>query len=347
MKNPITSSPFLLFSYSICWGLFALVQTGIVVGFFQYPFTQSFTDSFIENSIRALTGLALWYPVRFNPIDNRKYTGYFINILATGLITVLVWSSASYYLLSFLFEGDESYTGFLKDSLPYRTVINILIFSVLILIYSLIIYSEKLKAKISEEANLKALVREAELNMLKTQINPHFLFNTLNSISFLIQKDVVKAREMLIRLSDFLRYSLRNSGDDMSTLSRELENINRYIEIEKIRFDHRLIYVAHIDENLSEWSVPGMILQPLLENAIKHGVYESSGPVTIHLFLTKQEEKLLIKVENNFPEDQVNVAGEGIGLKNIRERLKIIYNDGARFEHSAKNGFFTVSLLIP
>lgn len=227
---------------------------------------------------------------------------------------------------------DKSYIDFLKESLPYRTINNILIYSVLILIYSLIIYNEKLKLKISEEANLKALVREAELNILKAQINPHFLFNTLNSISFLIQKDTIKAREMLIRLSDFMRYSLKTRDNEMTSLGQELENVNRYIEIEKIRFDSRLVYEQSVEENLTQWKVPAMILQPLLENAIKHGVYESSDPVIIHLSISKYEDKLIIEIENNFPENKINSSGEGIGLKNIRERLKIIYDNKASME---------------
>ena len=324
-----------------------MIQTGIVIWFFQFTFFQSFTDSLIENSIRGLTGLALWYPVRFNPFDGKKLSGYLINIIATGFLTVFIWSSTSFIFLSEIWEGNAAYIDFLKESLPYRTINNILIYSVLVLIYSLIIYSEKLRLKISEEESLKTLVREAELNILKTQINPHFLFNTLNSISFLIQRDTVKAREMLIRLSDFMRYSLKNSDREMSSLDQELENVNRYIEIEKIRFDDRLVYEQIVEENLSDWKVPGMILQPLLENAIKHGVYESSDPVIIYLSISKSEEKLMVVVENNFPVDKINTSGEGIGLKNIRERLKIIYGDRASIEYSSKNGFFEVLLLIP
>ncbi len=347
MKNPITSSPYILYSYIVGWMLFAIIQTWIVIWFFQFTFLQSLTDSLIENSIRGLTGLALWYPVRFNPFDGKKFSGYIINIVATGLLTVFTWSSTSFLILSKIWAGDKSYIDFLQESLPYRAINNILIFLVLILIYSLIIYSEKLKLKISEEANLKTLVREAELNILKAQINPHFLFNTLNSISFLIRRDTVKAREMLIGLSDFMRYSLKNNDGEMSSLGQELDNANRYIEIEKIRFDSRLVYEQNVEENLADWKVPGMILQPLLENAIKHGVYESSDPVIIHLSIRKSEEKLFISVENNFPEDKNNSSGEGIGLKNIRERLKIIYDGNANMEYCAKDGFFKVLLLIP
>ena len=273
--------------------------------------------------------------------------GYLVNIIATGLLTVFTWSSTSFLVLSKIWEGNKSYIDFLQESLPYRTINNILIYSVLVLIYSLILYSGKLKLKISEEASLKTLVREAELNILKTQINPHFLFNTLNSISFLIQRDTVKAREMLIRLSDFMRYSLKNRDSEMTSLGQELENVSRYVDIEKIRFDSRLVFEQVVEENLAHWKVPGMILQPLLENAIKHGVYESSDPVIIHLAISKSQEMLKIALGNNIPEDIINSNGEGIGLKNIRERLKIIYDDKASLEYSSKNGYFKVLLLIP
>jgi hypothetical protein len=100
MKNPITSSSSFLLSYIVGWILFAMIQTGIVIWFFQFTFIQSLTDSFIKNSIRGLTGLALWYPVRFNPFDGKKLTGYFTNIIATGLLAVFTWSSTSFLLLS-------------------------------------------------------------------------------------------------------------------------------------------------------------------------------------------------------------------------------------------------------
>ena len=181
------------------------------------------------------------------------------------------------------FRRQPEFIDFLNQSLPYRIITDVLFYIVLVLVYSLIVYSETFREKISNESNLRTLVREAELNALKAQINPHFLFNSLNSISLLTMRDPARAREMIIKLSEFLRYSLRFREDETTTVKEELENMKRYLDIEKIRFGDKLVYENFCDDAFLNASIPNMILQPLLENAVKHGVYESTDPILIRL----------------------------------------------------------------
>ena len=236
---------------------------------------------------------------------------------------------------------------FLNDSLPGRAITDFLIYAILVLLFSLVTYNQNLREKINNENNLRALVREAELNMLKTQINPHFLFNSLNSISLLIKRDQNKAREMIIKLSDFLRYSLKFGEQEQIQLQDEIENMDRYLEIEKIRFGDKLIFEKNVADEARMLPIPNMILQPLMENAVKHGVYESLEPIHIQLVVKKEGRFLLIEVNNEYDTESVSSKGAGIGLKNIKERLLLLYGRSDLINYSGDNGVFKVNLIIP
>lgn len=197
------------------------------------------------------------------------------------------------------------------------------------------------------EADLKMRVREAELNMLKAQINPHFLFNALNSISLLTTRDPERAREMIIKLSDYLRYSLRYGEDSMITFREELDNMERYMDIEKIRFGKKLIYIKNISEKSLDKMVPNMILQPVLENAIKHGVYESIQPKHISIKSGVQDSELIIVIENEFDPENIPAKGAGIGLRNVTSRLQLLFNRSDLLNFRNYNGIFTVNITIP
>ena len=191
------------------------------------------------------------------------------------------------------------------------------------------------------------MVKEAELNLLKSQLNPHFLFNSLNSISALTLTDPHKAQEMIILLSDFLRYSLARDGRQLSSLSAELQNIDRYMKIEKIRFGDRIQYTADVVSNTLSCTLPVMILQPVFENAIKHGVAESIDTVHIQLSAKLEQNYLIIVVQNEFDPTSPSRRGAGLGLKNIEERLKLIYHNDGLLKYRKENNIFEVKLIIP
>jgi LytS/YehU family sensor histidine kinase len=194
---------------------------------------------------------------------------------------------------------------------------------------------------------MRNLVTEAELKSLKFQINPHFIFNSLNSMSALTTIDPDKAREMILKLADFLRYTLANNEKQKNKLSDELKNIKRYLDIEKIRFEDKFEYVEEVQEDCSDITVPNMILQPLFENAIKHAVYETLETVTLKLNCSKDENFLRLSVENDFDEESNNKKGAGIGLKNIQNRLELIYHQNNLMEIVKSDHLFKVNLYIP
>ena len=347
MINPITGNRTYLLAYILIWVIIAIIQMILIKVFFRIEIGPAFADSLIVNLLHAVTGLAIWFPVRFNPLSAKNIINPLIAIFVTGIVTVSFWVGMSFFILKSIFPGNEDYLLFLHISIPNRIITDFLLYIVLVLVYSLIIYNINLKERLSNEANLKTLVREAELNMLKAQINPHFLFNALNSISLLTKKDPAKAREMIIKLSDYLRYSLRYGDDSMTTLLEEMENMERYLEIEKVRFGEKLLFKRDIQDSALSCRIPNMILQPIMENAIKHGVYESIEPIAIEISAEITGNELSVTVENEFDPENVPRKGAGIGLKNITSRLLLIYGRDDLLNYKKNDSKFYVYIKIP
>jgi two-component system LytT family sensor kinase len=176
-----------------------------------------------------------------------------------------------------------------------------------------------------------ALVR-AELQSLKTQLQPHFLFNTLNAIASLMHYDVTTADRMLNRLSELLRISLKETGNPVVSLKQEMAFIEAYLEIEKIRFEERLDVAWAIPDNLQASSIPPFILQPLVENAIKYGVAPRADGGIIIIRTYADRDALLLEVEDDAPEALPQQPGFGIGLSNTRSRLETLYGANQQFE---------------
>ncbi len=192
--------------------------------------------------------------------------------------------------------------------------------------------SERARAESLRASQQQAACVRAQLDALKIQLQPHFLFNTLHAVGSLMHYDVNTAERMLNRLSELLRMSLQETGNDTISLRRELDFIEAYVEIEKIRFEHRLTVTWSVPRSLHDAAIPAFILQPLVENAIKHGVAPraAGGSIVIRVFARGDE--LLLEVEDDAPATSKPRRGFGIGLSNTRSRLETIYGAGQRFE---------------
>ncbi len=194
----------------------------------------------------------------------------------------------------------------------------------------------------------ETLKRDAELYKLKYQLQPHFLFNSLNSINALISSRPEQAKQMVQQLSDFLRGTLKSEENALVPLQAELEQVNLYLAIEKVRFGHRLITSFDLDEQCKTHTIPAMLLQPVLENAIKFGLYHTSGEVEIKVTCSCNEEGLHITISNPFDEDAAPaVSGTGFGLRAIQRRLYLIYGRSDLLTTNADNTIFTTKILIP
>lgn len=199
-------------------------------------------------------------------------------------------------------------------------------------------FYRRFQAERLKSSELKAALATSQLNALKMQIHPHFLFNTLNSISALIHKDVKAADKMVARLGDFLRMTLENSGDREVSLKQEMDFVGHYLEIESVRFQDRLVVKMNIDQETLAARVPNLILQPIVENAIKHGISQQESVGSLIISSKRHGDKLQIRVEDSGPGLQPsNENGKGsktggIGLANTRARLAHLYEENYRFE---------------
>jgi len=299
MKHPVFYNSKSLGIYMAAWTLIATIQVAFLYFYYIPNLGLAIGDSMVFNMIFAGLGLAIWYPVYFTRPDKHRVINLTINHITSLILVLLIWASLGFFILNKAIP-DETYKVFLKDSVPWRIVSGIFLYFILVLVYYLIQYYNDLNERQMLQARLITSLKEAELNLLKSQINPHFLFNSLNSISSLIITDAEKAREMIIKLSDFLRYTISRETDKYADLKTEIANIKRYLEIEKIRFGKKLQYEFHIYEACEKVKLPLMILQPLYENAIKHGVYESSEPILINTRCEKKDGFMEIHIHNNF-----------------------------------------------
>lgn len=197
-------------------------------------------------------------------------------------------------------------------------------------------YYRQLQAGKTRTAELASQLSQAQLAALKMQIQPHFLFNTLNSIAALLHKDIEAADRMIARLSDFLRITLKSSESTAVTLDQELEFLRTYLEIEKIRFQERLNVEIEIAPETLDAKLPNLILQPLIENAVQHGTARQTGVGHLEISANLEIDRLIIKIENNGPglPDNWNLKRKtgGVGLSNTRARLEQFYNNDFSFD---------------
>jgi len=194
----------------------------------------------------------------------------------------------------------------------------------------------------------RVLARESELKALKTQVNPHLIFNCLNSISALTSSDPAKAREMCVLLGEFLRKTLGLGEKALIPLRDELALLHAYLSVEQIRFGSRLKLEESTDSGSLDSLLPPLLLQPLVENAVRHGVAQLTEGGWIRIEIRQPEpENLAIAIENNFDPEAPRRKGSGIGLRNVRERLDASYGSRARFDVRTNHNRFLVSLNLP
>ena len=301
-------------------------------------------DSLISIALYSFIAIILWFPLEALNKNKTSFFSHLLNISILGAVAVGLWIIIIRLILPLIYPDFSLYW---EATLAYRIGEGVLFFALVVLAYYLMITLYSLTEKKAREAELETLVRDTELKMLRSQINPHFLFNSLNSVSSLTITDPDKSREMIIKLSDFMRYALSRKNDQPAPLSAELESIRLYIDIEKIRFGDRMKTEEEIDENALDVRLPVMLLQPLFENAVKHGVYESTGEIRIKTKVSIVKNHVEITISNNYDIDATPVRGTGTGLLNTARRLELQYGKRASLTTSKKDGFFEAIIVVP
>ncbi|QTD57236.1 sensor histidine kinase [Parasphingorhabdus cellanae] len=211
--------------------------------------------------------------------------------------------------------------------------------------------SRKTQAALIHSRNLERVTRESEMRALRYQLNPHFVFNALNSVSSLIIDNKNSQAEHLVDgLADYMRSVLNDEDGDMITVEQEIAQQVRYLEIEQVRFPKRLSFNVHIDNDVRSWKIPALIIQPLVENAIKHGVARSCQPVSVTISARKDADRLKLVVTNDggIEIGDAKTDGTGTGLSNIRERLAALYGPAAALlTHSENDEKMVATIIIP
>lgn len=347
MSHPITRGRRSLLIYALVWLVIAALMGALVWYFEDFSPIAVVSDALISNIVFAILGLLAWYPTRYIPFHRHTPIYSVLTHVVAGLLVLATWMFVSVGLLNVIFSQNLAYLEFVNTSLVWRGMLGGMIYLVLVLVYYLASSAEKLQERTRQEEQLKNLVRETELSMLKSQINPHFLFNSLNSIASLTMSSPAEARDMIIRLSDFLRYSLKHRENEFVPLKEELGRMKDYLAIEKVRFGDKLRYEFEINPACEQFPVPTMIFQPLFENAIKHSVYESTEPVNVKFFCAPEAEVMKAVVVNDYDPDVPSRRGTGVGLQNVKQRIDLAYEGKGSVRWKGENGEFSVNILFP
>lgn len=236
-----------------------------------------------------------------------------------------------------------------KQMTLIKAQMNVPIYWVILAVAEVVRARARIRDRERHSTLLTAQLNESRLAGLRAQIQPHFLFNTLNSISVLIQRDPRGANEMLLNLSELLRMSLRDDSGAGIPLREELRLLRLYVGIQRIRFSDRLRFEEEIDDESLDVQVPTLLLQPLVENALRHGIEAIEEPGFVRLRVAVSGDRVSIAIENSCPPDGLRpadgAASTGIGLKNTAARLSAFFGDGHRFEaRRASNGLFRVEI---
>jgi two-component system, LytTR family, sensor kinase len=346
MEHPVTANKISGLIYWLFPVAIGLAQAVFNSYYQALPISVAFVDGLTFSLILGILGIAVWYVVRYNDPEKSAVIQIIASHIAAALVFTSLWMLSSGIIAKTLIN-DSLYDQYLKNIITERVFGGFLFYALLVSIYYTYVYSQHNREKQLREAEWQHQIRKTQLSALKSQINPHFLFNTLNSIASLTLTNPEKAHGMVIALSDFMRYSLRKQRDDMVTLEIELRNIGLYLQIEKIRFGNNLLYRFDVEETCNLHPIPSLILQPLFENAIKYGVYETSKPVEIILEARKLTDSMEIKLINDFDPESVPLKGEGVGLTNINDRLRLLYGSSRLLTVVRGETQFLVTMIIP
>jgi sensor histidine kinase YesM len=302
------------------------------------------TDCVIYIALLAASCFFISNNMRYYLPRNEKYWYILVISIAVSTICLLVHKG----IIWILFSESDTFRKTIQATLMRRFGAGFLITSSISMI-SLLWYSQHEQNTIDErKAEADTLTRDAELYKLRQQLQPHFLFNSLNSISALTASQPEKARHMITQLSDFLRGTLKKEENFWNTLEEELKHLQLYLDIEKVRFGHRLETEVTGNNKTMPLKLPAMLLQPVVENAIKFGLYDTIGNVLITIHAVEEKNYLKIVVQNPFdPETSQPLKGTGFGLSSVKRRLFLLFGRNDLLSTQHENDHFITTIFIP
>ena len=299
--------------------------------------------------VYAFVCLSAWYVSRAMPLTTSSgprvlVSSVLASAFASGLWLGLTHAWIAVLSMSATFApAADRYA----QQLPFMFAIGVLLFMLALAVHYVLIAFETARAAERRQLELEILARDAELRALRAQIDPHFLYNSLNSISALTASDAAGARRMCLLLGEFLRNTLDVSTRQRIPLSDELALADRFLSIEQVRFGSRLRIERRVDEEAAACLVPPLLLQPLVENAVTHGIARLIEGGVIRLDISRRNGHLAIVLENPCDADAAAVRPGGMGLDNVRSRLDAMFGREARLDTHAGAGQFRVELQLP
>ena len=308
---------------------FLQLYSSMVEGRHSVSFSRSLQIGLGNSLLKAVLSLpVLWALLRFNTAPRSllarictcsgllvAFTAAHIALRPLLIPLIIIGANGSHY----------SYSQFLAAGLQSFTLDDVLAFSLTTLGFHAWLYARETRVRRVREQALQARLANAELHMLKMQLQPHFLFNTLNAIYHLAAQDGERTQQMVERLSRLLRLSLDHVSTNVVPLGRELDFLDAYLDIESTRFEEQLRVIKEIDADAAQALVPNMILQPLVENAIRHGVSRMAGGGTVRISVRRNGERLSIVITNDCKSTNGHNRPSGLGLKNTRARLTQVF----------------------
>jgi two-component system, LytTR family, sensor kinase len=331
-----------LIYYAGPWLMLPVLQT-LVVHRLGLDWKTALHDSVVSNLILAFIGFETNLLYRFYQPgkENQTYRMLF------GLVMAVLFCYILNFLPGYLLPGDSSYIAFLEASLPVRFVFALMV------IFFITLY-QWIRSQLTEQkemerraAESEQLMKEAELARLRQQLHPHFLFNSLNSINALIGRQPEAARKMTQQLSDFLRGTLKQE-DKPVRLQEELDHLRLYLDIEKVRFGSRLQIEFVTSSESLELVLPALLLQPIVENAIKFGLYDVTDVVHIRIRTWQEGDFLWIEIQNPFdPKSEPATRGAGFGLSSVQRRLQLVFARKDLLTTARQDNLFSTTLRIP
>jgi sensor histidine kinase YesM len=346
--HPILGRATRLASYVAVWTLAAVLMAAVStrLGLAWVDALALIVPLFLVYSFACLSA---WYVCRGFPLRSGSMLRVLSSCALAALTASAVWLAIARAWMSVLISTPTFAAASTRyeEQLPLLFAVGVLLFLLAIAVHYAWLAVEAARDAERQRFELEAVTREAELRALRAQLNPHFLYNSLNSISALTAVDPAGARRMCLLLGDFLRSTLSVSGHNEIRLADELALADRFLDIEQIRFGPRLRVERRIDPSASACRVPPLILQPLVENAVVHGIAGLLDGGVIRLDIARKNGSLSIAIENPRDADTSGADSRGVGLDNVRRRLAVMFGRDARLETRAEPGRFRAQLDLP
>ena len=291
------------------------------------------------------------FPIELRPLNVRNLLLYFPALISFAGIHQLIQLAVLWSITPRWRQKYPALIDCYRAYFAFGFYIDLIIALLIVIAVHALLYYQNFRASELAQSSLKTQLAQAQLRALKMQLHPHFLFNTLHSISSLVLEDPQKANSMIARLGDFLRLTVENSEQQFVTLKEETEFLQCYLDIEQVRFGDRLTVAFELEPQTLSAQVPHLILQPLVENAIQHAIAPRAAPGHINIEAKRLNSFLRVAISDNGPGISSNgnfVGKKCVGLSNVRTRLQQIYGSDFRFElMNANDGGLTVVMEIP